>query len=139
MTAARERLAVAQRLERLACERVGRGDERGGRVVGLAGRGREVPAVHEPVEHDEAGERLAVDVTEGRGDRAVERAGRGDRGREVAERGTERGERVGGVGRRGRGAAVRGGEHRGAADHVLQHAAHVEVGARRRAGRGRRA
>ena len=59
----------AARVERLAGEGVDRGDELVGRVVGLAGGGGQVPAVDEAVEHDEAGERLAGDLAEGRGDR----------------------------------------------------------------------
>ena len=73
-----ERVAVAHRRERLPGEGLDLGHERVGRLVGLAGRGGEVPAVHEPVEDDEAGEGLAGDLAERRLDRPVERARRVD-------------------------------------------------------------
>ena len=75
-TASAKVCAVAQRVEGLAGEGVGGGDELVGRVVGLAGGGGHVPAVHEPVEDDEAGEGLAGHLAERGGDRLVERARR---------------------------------------------------------------
>ena len=72
---------------RLVGEGVGGGHELVGRLVGLAGRGGHVPAVDEPVEHDEAGEGLAGHLAEGSGDGLVEGARRGDRGHEVGEHG----------------------------------------------------
>ena len=71
--------AVTHRRQHLLGEGLDFGHECVGRLVRLAGRGGEIPAVHEPVEDDEAGEGLARDLAEGGLDRPLERTRAVDR------------------------------------------------------------
>ena len=59
--------------ERDARERVDGGDDVIGDVPSQPRCACDVPAVHEPVEGDESGERLAGHLADGRGDRALHR------------------------------------------------------------------
>ena len=79
-----------------------------------------------------SGRSLAGHLAERGGDGPVERAGCAHGGAEVLERRADGAEHVAQVGLGRRLAAVGGGEHRRPADHVLEHAAHGELGARRR-------
>ncbi len=89
--------------------------------------------MHEPVQHDESGERLGRQLTERCVHGAVERTWRLDGLDQAGQRRTERREHIRGV-RLGRrlDPAERRGERRRTTDHVLEHAAHGEVCARRR-------